>query len=92
MATRTKSFRLSYDLATALELRAKRLGYASLSDMMKGLGRYDVLCQSSHGVTLEWSKLSLPEQDELDAKLLARALEGKGMKASEAAVTDWRAL
>ncbi|SKB07915.1 hypothetical protein SAMN02745166_04813 [Prosthecobacter debontii] len=91
-ASRTKSFRFSHALADAIELRAKQLGYASGTDLIKGIARYDVLCQSSHGVTKEWAKLSPEEQDLLDGKLLVRAIRQKGMRAADAARVDWRDL
>ena len=91
-ASRTKTFRLSHDLAAAMELRAKELGYATGTDLIKALARYDILCRSSHGVTTQWAKLTLEEQDLLDAKLLARTLQQKGMKAAEAAKVDWKSL
>ncbi|HYF35047.1 MAG TPA: hypothetical protein VD994_07125 [Prosthecobacter sp.] len=91
-ASRTKSYRFSHALAEAFELRAKLLGYKNGTDMIKGLGRYDCLCQSAHGVTKEWANLTLEEQDLLDAKLLNRVKEGRGMKAAEAAKVDWRKL
>ena len=91
-ASRTKSFRLSHALADAMEHRAKELGYASGTDLVKALARYDCLCRSAHGVTTQWAKLSLEEQDLLDAKLLVRTREGRGMKAADAAKVDWRGL
>lgn len=91
-ATKTKSFRLSHALADAMELRAKELGYESGTDLIKALARYDCLCRSAHGVTTQWAKLALEEQDLLDAKLLVRTKEKKGMKAADAAKVDWREL
>lgn len=91
-ATRTKTFRLSHALADAIELRARELGYASGTDMMKSLARYDCLCRSSHGVTKQWAKLNLEDQDALDNKLLKRVLEKDGMTAAEAAKVDWKNL
>ncbi len=91
-ASRTKSFRFSHALADAIEHRAVELGYASGTDLMKALARYDCLCRSAHGVTKQWAQLSPVEQDLLDAKLLVRTKDGRGMKAAEAAKVDWREL
>lgn len=91
-ASKTKTFRIGHDLADAMDLRAKELGYPSGTDLIKALIRYDTLCQSAHGVTTQWAKLSLTEQDELDSRLLARTLAKKGMKSTEAAKVDWRTL
>ena len=91
-ATRTKTFRLSHSLADALEHRAKSLGYSSATALIEGLARYDCLCNSSHGVTIQWSHLTAVEQDLLDAKLLDHVIEKKGMTAKEAAGVDWRTL
>ena len=54
--------------------------------------RYDALCRSTHSVTIAWSELPLEDQDKVDAKLLARAQKGQGMRAAEAAKVDWRTL
>ncbi len=91
-ASRTKSYRFSHALADAMEHRARELGYASGTDLVKALARYDCLCRSAHGVTTQWAQLSLEEQDLLDAKLLTRTREGRGMKSPEAAKVDWRTL
>lgn len=91
-ATRTKSYRFSHDLADAIELRAKELGYASGTDLMKSLARYDCLCRSSHGVTTQWAKLPLEDQDRLDNKLLSLTLRKQGMSAKDASKLDWRNL
>jgi hypothetical protein len=91
-ASKTKTIRLSHDLADAGSLRAKELGYESVTALIEGLLRYDCLCRSSHGVTTQWAKLTGAQQDEIDGKMLARVLERKGMKAAEAASVDWRKL
>ncbi|WP_395741163.1 hypothetical protein [Prosthecobacter sp.] len=91
-ATRTKTFRLSHALADALELRAKELGYGSATALVEALARYDCLCRSRHGVTKQWSQLTPTEQDDLDARLLARVLKKHGMTATQAAQVDWRML
>ena len=46
-ATRIRTFRLSYDLSDALEMRAQELGYATATDLLKALARYDCLCRST---------------------------------------------
>ena len=91
-ASRTKTFRLSHSLADALELRASELGYKSATALVEALARYDCLCRSRHGVTKNWAQLTLIEQDDLDARLLARVLKQQGMTATEAAKVDWRML
>jgi hypothetical protein len=91
-ASRTKTFRLSHSLADALELRASELGYKSATALVEALARYDCLCRSRHGVTKNWAQLNLIDQDDLDARLLARVLKQQGMTATEAAKVDWRML
>ena len=91
-ASRTKTFRLSHSLADALELRASELGYKSATSLVEALARYDCLCRSRHGVTKNWAQLNLIDQDDLDARLLARVLKQQGMTATEAAKVDWRML
>lgn len=91
-ASRTKTVRLSHDLADALEIIAKRSPYKTLTALVEGLARYHCLTNSRHTVTTKWAALSAEEQDELDAKLLARVLRGDGMTAVEAAKVDWREL
>lgn len=91
-ATRTKTFRLSHSLADALELRARELGYSSATALVEALARYDCLCRSRHGVTRQWAQLTPVQQDDLDARLLARVLKKEGMTATQAASVDWRGL
>jgi hypothetical protein len=91
-ATRSKSLRINHALADAFEMRAKNLGYPSWTAYLVGLGEYDCLTQSAHGVTIEWSKLTPEEKDLLGAKLLRRVLEGQGMRGADAKNVDWRKL
>ena len=84
--------KLPPDLEALAELRAKETGYKSWGAYLKGLLRYDALCRSTHSVTIAWSELPLEDQDKVDAKLLARAQKGQGMRAAEAAKVDWRTL
>lgn len=91
-ASRTKTVRLSHDLADALEIVAKRSPYKTLTALIEGLGRYHCLTNSRHSVTTKWATLSAEDQDALDAKLLARVLRSDGMTAAEAAKVDWRNL
>lgn len=91
-ASKTRSFRLGHDISDAADLRAKQIGYKSSTGYIKGLIRYDILCQSSHGITTLWDLLTAEEQDQLEAKLLARALSRQGMTAKEAATVDWKTL
>ena len=65
-------------LFQAIEIRAKQAGYASLSDYIKGLARYDLIVQGEHEVTLPWGRLSLTEQDKVDERLLGLTKRGKG--------------
>lgn len=92
MASRLKTYKIGPDLDDAAELRAKEIGYPSGAAYLKALLRYDVLCRATHSVTVPWSQLPLSEQDKIDKKLLERAKQGKGMRASEAAKVDWRKL
>ena len=78
MPSQTKTTRLPADLAEAAALRAQVLGYATWTDFIKGLMRYDMLVQGGHDVTLPWSKLSLDEQDKIDRRLLDVTRKGKG--------------
>lgn len=91
-ASRTKTFRLSHSLADALELRASELGYKSATALVEALARYDCLCRSGHGVTKQWAELNPVQQDDLDARLLARVLKKQGMTATQAAKIDWKML
>lgn len=63
----SRSLKLSPDLDEAIERRAKALGYPSLSAYLKGLARYDLLCQGPHTMTQPWASLPLAEQDKIDA-------------------------
>lgn len=78
MASQTRSIKIPGDLAQAAELRAKQLGYPSWGAYVKGLMRYDMLVQGKHDVTLPIASLPLPEQDKVDAKLLAATKKGVG--------------
>lgn len=74
----SRSLKLSPDLDEAIERRAKALGYPSLSAYLKGLARYDLLCQGPHTMTQPWASLPLVEQDKIDAKLLDYSKRGIG--------------
>lgn len=78
MASQTRSIKIPGDLAQAAELRAKQLGYPSWGAYVKGLMRYDMLVQGKHDITLPIAGLPLPEQDKVDAKLLAATQKGVG--------------
>jgi hypothetical protein len=78
MASITRSTKLPADLADIADTRAKALGYPSWNAYIKGLIRYDSLCQGPHTVTLPWSRLPLDEQDKIDAKLLTYTKKGIG--------------
>ena len=80
MASSTRSLKLPPDLLDVAEKRAKNLGYPSWSAYVKGLIRYDALCQGPHTITLPWANLPLVEQDKVDAKLLKLTLEGVGVR------------
>lgn len=77
-APTTRSTKLPPDLAAVAEERAKALGYPSWNAYIKGLIRYDALCQGPHTMTLPWAALPLVKQDEIDAKLLALTQQGVG--------------
>lgn len=91
-ASRTKTVRLSHDLFDACALRAKELGYPSVTALIEALIRYDCLTRSKHGVTINWSRLPPLDQDSLDSRLLGRTLRKEGMTAAQAATVDWRTL
>lgn len=74
----SRSLKLSPDLDDAIERRAKTLGYPSLSAYLKGLARYDLLCQGPHTMTQPWASLPLVEQDKIDAKLCDLSKKGVG--------------
>lgn len=78
MASITRSTKLPADLADVAEARAKALGYPSWNAYIKGLIRYDALCQGEHTITLPWAQLPLAEQDKIDAKLLKYTRHGVG--------------
>jgi hypothetical protein len=80
MASLTRSTKLPADLADAAELRSKQLGYPSWNAYIKGLIRYDLMVQGSHTVTLPVAQMRLEDQDKIDAELLARTNEGKGVR------------
>lgn len=80
MASCTRSLKLPPDLLDVAEMRAKLLGYPSWSAYVKGLIRYDALCQGPHSVTLPWARLPLVEQDQVDAKLLRLTHNGIGVR------------
>jgi hypothetical protein len=80
MASQTRSIKIPGDLAQSAELRAKQLGYPSGGAYVKGLMRYDMLVQGEHTITLPIAKLSLVEQDRVDAKLLEATKTGKGQR------------
>lgn len=78
MTSPTKSVRLAPDLAAAVELRRKALGYKDLTAYIIGLIRYDLLVQGDHTLTLPYSQLPIDEQDKINAKLLGLTKKGKG--------------
>lgn len=78
MSSRTRTTRLSCDLADSAEIRAQQLGYPDGNAYIKGLMRYDLLVQGDHDVTVAWAKLSAVEQDKIDAHLLGLTQKGKG--------------
>lgn len=92
-ASRVKTYRVRHNLADAIELRAQQCGYPSGNAYLVGLAQYDCLCQAGHNVTKTWvDSLSPEEMDILEAALLRRVQERKGMKAKQAATLDWRTL
>lgn len=74
----TTTLKTSPDLRKAIEIRAAALGYHSISAYIKGLARYDMMVQGPHTLTLPYSTLPLPEQDEIDAKMLRLSEAGVG--------------
>ncbi|HEY1082320.1 MAG TPA: hypothetical protein VGE29_08670 [Prosthecobacter sp.] len=92
MASRFKAYKIGADLDDAADIIAKENGYPSSAAFVKGLIRYAVLCRSKHHVTLPWAQLPLTDQDKLDAALLRRAQEGRGMSAKQAATVNWQDL
>jgi len=80
MASSVRSLKLPPDLLDVAEKRAIALGYPSWSAYVKGLIRYDALCQGPHSITLPWANLPLPEQDKIDAKLLKLTQDGVGVR------------
>lgn len=90
MASRVKTYKFGADLDDLADLRARHLGYKSGAAYIKALIRYDSLCSAQHSVTIPWSNLALEEQDQIDAKLLTRAKEGKGMTSSRAKTLNWK--
>lgn len=88
----SRSLKLSPDLDEAIERRSKALGYPSLSAYLKGLARYDLLCQGPHTMTKPWSNLPLDEQDKIDAKLLDYSKRGIGERGQKATAPPARAV
>lgn len=80
MPSKTRSTKLPHALADAAEMRAKQLGYPSWNAYIKGLIRYDLMIQGSHTVTLPVARMRAEDQDRIDAELLERTLEGKGIR------------
>ena len=80
MSSKTRSTKLPYDLADAAEMRARQLGYPSWNAYIKGLIRYDLMVQGGHSVTLPIARMRPEEQDKIDAELLERTREGKGIR------------
>ena len=80
MSSKTRSTKLPFDLADAAEMRAKQLGYPSWNAYIKGLIRYDLMVQGEHSVTLPVARMRPEEQDKIDAELLERTREGKGVR------------
>lgn len=80
MASITRSTKLPGNLAEVAEVRAKALGYPSWNAYIKGLIRYDALCQGEHTMTLPWASLPLDEQDKIDNKLLQYTQQGIGQR------------
>lgn len=74
----TRSLKTSHDLDESIEKRWRALGYPSMSAYLKGLVRYDLICQGPHTMTIPWANLPLDEQDKLDAKLLKLTNTGVG--------------
>lgn len=72
------TFKTSPDLETAIKIRAKALGYSSVSAYLKGLVRYDMMVQGPHTLTLPYATLPLAEQDAIDAKMLKLSEAGVG--------------
>jgi hypothetical protein len=90
MASRVKTYKFGADLDDLADLRAKHLGYKSGAAYIKALIRYDSLCCAQHSLTIPWSNLALEEQDQIDAKLLSRAKNGKGMTGKIAKTLNWK--
>jgi hypothetical protein len=74
----TLTIKTTPDLDEAIRMRARSLGYPSVSAYLKGLARYDMLVQGPHTLTLPWSTLPLAQQDEIDAKVLRLSQSGVG--------------
>ncbi len=80
MASKPRSVKLSPDLATVADHRAKALGYPSWGAYVKGLIRYDALVQGPHQISLPWAQLPLNEQDKIDAELVEMCQDGVGKR------------
>ena len=80
MPSKTRSTKLPHDLADAAEMRSRQLGYPSWNAYIKGLIRYDLMVQGGHSVTLPIARMRPEEQDKIDAELLERTCEGKGIR------------
>lgn len=65
-----RAFRVHHDLSTALELRARELGYPSVSALILALCRKDIYEREEHGKAQQWTALSWDKQDRIDGELL----------------------
>jgi hypothetical protein len=81
-----RSTAAKYRLPTALEecakTRCKEAGYASLSEYVLALIRYDLLTRKPHVTTVGLAKLSRAEQDKIDDEIAAMFASGESLGGS----------
>jgi len=80
MPSITRSLKIPELLMQALEQRARQLGYTSFNGYMKGLVRYDLMCQGEHSLTIPINQATGRQQDKVDAWLLRVARRGIGAR------------
>ena len=81
-----RSTAAKYRLPTALEecakARCKEAGYATLSEYVLGLIRYDLLTRKPHVTTVGLARLSRAEQDKIDDEIATMFANGESLGGS----------
>lgn len=82
MRSQPRKFRLPTALEDSLTARVKEAGYASVSEYVLALVRYDLATRKPHTVTAGIAELPRHEQDKIDDQIARAYAEGESIGGS----------